>query len=398
MISLDTSTLRVDNVNSDQLIKYFDFIGDIFGRMNSAREAGVFRSLAEDYSAYLVRDAEGHIVGGGQAPLAIYRFNKDLDVTVACISALGTIRQARKRGVLRKLLGTITSEANPRGADYAMLFSDLTGLYEKFGFTPLQRFYSATVSNVGEFDLTSWATNISSLSTSFEVLHSIHENFVLKTHGAFRRSSDDWNRQFHQRAATADAPELKFVWIPDVGYIIYRVFEQTTVLSEIAIIRDDGWPALWNRVVSDSPNSTSVILRRVSDADPVLRILDRYEQTFATEYLDTLYAQPINIENLLRNISWKRNINLSVRIDSSNFEPVTYRIRSDASSVIRLERLPRLADAEVQVPAAALLRFAIGGESVSGTSDLSSKACCNTLRLASAIESLPKGPHISQLF
>jgi predicted acetyltransferase len=180
-------------------------------------------------------------------------------VALGGVSAVGTLPEYRRRGLLRQITVQSFAEMRERGQSVAALWASQAAIYQRYGYglASAQLSYRVDAADVGFADGDAGSASVARVfgDSAFETVKRVYIEFVAARTGYLHRARPLW---LNNALSTAMGPVHVAVASRDarpVGYVIYHLRDspvghptrnQEIIVRDVAWLDADAYRSLWS--------------------------------------------------------------------------------------------------------------------------------------------------------
>lgn len=173
------------------------------------------------------------------------------------ITAVGTYPEYSKHGLMHKLIYASLEQMKKDGYHLSYLFPYSIPYYRKKGFEIMSDIveYQIRDTQIPHYD--DIPGQVRRLSTTHDDIKDVYHQFAIRTHGAMIRNDISWNEKYQEdyweeKFIDSDANLQAAVYYDEdgnaLGYMFYRIMEESFYIDELITIKEVARKALWNFV------------------------------------------------------------------------------------------------------------------------------------------------------
>ncbi len=182
-------------------------------------------------------------------------------VAVAGVSAVGTLPEYRRRGLLRKITLQSFADMRERGQSIAALWASQAAIYQRYGYALASAQLGYTVDSVdvafNNGDAGSARMTRVDGDASYQIIRQLYIDFVAQRSGYLHRPKPLWlNNALSVSDATGPAHvAVAHAGATPVGYVVYHLRDgkvghatraQEIVVRDLAWLTGDAYRSLWS--------------------------------------------------------------------------------------------------------------------------------------------------------
>jgi len=181
-------------------------------------------------------------------------------VPMGGISAIGTLPEFRRRGLVRQIMTKAFSDMRERGQSVASLWASQAAIYQRYQFavSTMQRSYAIDTVDIGfhDGDMGSCAVTRTDIENGFDVIKAIYIEHIKNRICYLHRAKPMWQNNVLQQRSEDGAIHIavsRDSTGASVGYIIYtvrlggthRTRNQVMKIRELVWLTADAYRSLW---------------------------------------------------------------------------------------------------------------------------------------------------------
>lgn len=209
-------------------------------------------------------DGENMVASFATVPFTMRAAGKSLPM--GGISAVGTLPEYRRRGIVRQLMTRALADMRERSQPVAALWASQAAIYQRYGFamTTVMRRYRIDTVDIAFFDGDFGTCNVerTNLAEGYDVLKKIYIEFVAERFCYLHRASPMWQLQILSQDDESGPIHAAIATDADkqpVGYVIYTLRpgkvshaarSQEITIRDLAWLTPDAYRSLWRFLAS----------------------------------------------------------------------------------------------------------------------------------------------------
>ena len=255
-------------------------------------------------------------------------------IALGGVSAVGTLPEYRRRGLLRKITAQSFIDMRERGQNVAALWASQAAIYQRFGYAlaSAQVGYRIDSVDIGFADGDAGSAEMRRVpsETAYEIVKQIYINFVAQRIGYLHRGKPIWlNNALQANAATGPAHvAVAYEASAPVGYVIYHMRDgrtghlsrgQEIVIRDFAWLTANAYRSLWSWLGRHDLVGRIVWARApVDDPAPEFFIEPRL---LHTEIRDGIWLRVVDARAALEGRGYSTEGTLTFDIGADDFAP-----------------------------------------------------------------------------
>lgn len=256
-------------------------------------------------------------------------------IAMAGVTAVGTLPEYRRQGLLRAMTRQSFAEMRERGQSVAALWASQSAIYQRYGYAiaSSQLSYRIDTVDIGFFDGNGGSASVARVTAdaAYDIVKSVYVAFVAARTCYLHRAKALWlNNALTATPATGPA-HVAVARSSDgaaVGYVIYHVRNGVTghatrgqelVIKDFAWLTIDAYRSLWSWLARHDMVGRIVWTRAPSD-DPAVELFME-PRLLHVELRDGIWLRVVDVRGALAQRGYDVNGSISLRIEEDDLAP-----------------------------------------------------------------------------